>query len=263
MNRKFERLLTIAGFVLGAWSSSAALAGTVTIDPNSYAPGTDISTATPGVTLDYLQTAPNDGIPPFSPALLGPIYSVACPGSSIDSFRCVNPLGSEVFGHDPGPNQPNFVFYSYTGNGCGSGFGGIYLPNGGGANECNIAAFRADFTASTDSVSIVAPNCGSTNCDQVVLAAYDSSFNQIGLCALEFNGCGTLVSPGVFDLSVNTGSTPIAHVVIDGAFQGIDKFSYTTMAPEIEPASAASGLTLLVGGLLILRGRRKLERAAA
>ena len=27
-------------------------------------------------------------------------------------------------------------------------------------------------------------------------------------------------------------------------------------APEIDPASAASGLTLLVGGLVVLRGRR-------
>jgi hypothetical protein len=110
MNRKFVRLLTIIGFVLGAWSFSAALAGTVTIDPNSYAPGTDISTATPGVTLDYLQTAPNNGIPPFSPAILGPIYSVACPGSPVDSFNCVNPFGGEVFGHASGPNQPDFVF---------------------------------------------------------------------------------------------------------------------------------------------------------
>ena len=28
-------------------------------------------------------------------------------------------------------------------------------------------------------------------------------------------------------------------------------------APEITPASAASGLTLLLGGLAVLRGRRK------
>jgi hypothetical protein len=33
----------------------------------------------------------------------------------------------------------------------------------------------------------------------------------------------------------------------------------TTTAPEIDPASAASGLTLLLGGIAVLRGRRKLE----
>lgn len=30
-----------------------------------------------------------------------------------------------------------------------------------------------------------------------------------------------------------------------------------TMAPEIDPASAMGGLTLLLGGLTVLRGRRK------
>jgi hypothetical protein len=33
-------------------------------------------------------------------------------------------------------------------------------------------------------------------------------------------------------------------------------WSAPTAAPEINPASAASGLTLLVGGLAVLRGRR-------
>jgi hypothetical protein len=33
----------------------------------------------------------------------------------------------------------------------------------------------------------------------------------------------------------------------------------TTAAPEIDPASAATGLTLLLGGLAVLRGRRRLE----
>jgi len=33
----------------------------------------------------------------------------------------------------------------------------------------------------------------------------------------------------------------------------------TAKAPEIDPASAASGLTLLLGGVAVLRGRRKLE----
>ena len=35
--------------------------------------------------------------------------------------------------------------------------------------------------------------------------------------------------------------------------------SPATKAPEIDPASAASGLTLLLGGVAVLRGRRRLE----
>ncbi len=34
-------------------------------------------------------------------------------------------------------------------------------------------------------------------------------------------------------------------------------------APEIDPASAASGLTLLVAGLIVLRGRKKSDSLAA
>ena len=33
------------------------------------------------------------------------------------------------------------------------------------------------------------------------------------------------------------------------------EFLVVTRAPEIDPASAASGLTLLLGGLAVLRGR--------
>jgi hypothetical protein len=248
MNRKILGLLAI-GLVGGQIAANAQTV--MTIDPNDYVTGTDISTATPGVTLDYIQVAGdlNSG-PLFRPAVLGPIYSTSCPSGAVDYYTCVNPFGNNVFGHAPS-NQPAFVFYS----GCGSGFGATYVPNGGESN-CDTAGFRADFSTATDSVSIIAPNCGSSNCDQVVLAAYDASFNEIGLCALEVNRCGTLVSPGVYDLTINTGASPIAHVVVDGAFEGLDKFSFTTTVPEIDPTSAASGLTLLLGGLLVLRGRR-------
>lgn len=34
-------------------------------------------------------------------------------------------------------------------------------------------------------------------------------------------------------------------------------------APEIDPASAVGGLTLLIGSLVVLRGRRKVNLAAA
>jgi hypothetical protein len=36
----------------------------------------------------------------------------------------------------------------------------------------------------------------------------------------------------------------------------------TAKVPEIDPASAASGLMLLVGGLVVLRGRRQPLNAA-
>jgi hypothetical protein len=51
--------------------------------------------------------------------------------------------------------------------------------------------------------------------------------------------------PGCFNISASNGTPGV----------------WTTPAPEIDPASAASGLTLLLGGLAVLRGRRKLGAA--
>ena len=42
----------------------------------------------------------------------------------------------------------------------------------------------------------------------------------------------------------------------------VDELTVTpavTVAPEIDPASAASALTLLMGGLMVLRGRRRAD----
>jgi hypothetical protein len=47
--------------------------------------------------------------------------------------------------------------------------------------------------------------------------------------------------------SGGNGATELAQIVITSA----------TPAPEIDPASAAGGLALLVGGLLVLRGRKR------
>jgi hypothetical protein len=74
------------------------------------------------------------------------------------------------------------------------------------------------------------------------------SFQTIGA----FSGTGALLSGGNYlvGLGVDLGGTPIGF----GA--------KLVSAPEIDLASAASGLTLLVGGLLVLRDRRKQSLAA-
>ncbi len=40
------------------------------------------------------------------------------------------------------------------------------------------------------------------------------------------------------------------------SWENCEKSKKTVAAPEIDPASAMGGLTLMVGGLLVLRGRR-------
>jgi hypothetical protein len=80
-----------------------------------------------------------------------------------------------------------------------------------------------------------------------------------------------------FVASMNTSLHPnYAYAFFDGSLEefgdiqgleqtglGFNSKSYTiATAPEIDPASAASGLTLLIGGLVVLRGRRPVKSAA-
>jgi hypothetical protein len=74
----------------------------------------------------------------------------------------------------------------------------------------------------------------------------------------------------VQDATEFTSFGPVCHQYCDrtvgdaGLGQSFKAGAWTqaTMAPEIDPASAASGLTLLAGGLLVLRGRRQRPLAA-
>lgn len=66
----------------------------------------------------------------------------------------------------------------------------------------------------------------------------DFSYSYPYGCAFQLRSC-------IFDMDVVSGSSP-GHWTVT-----------TTTAPEIDPASAASALTLLLGGLLVLRGRRR------
>ena len=45
-------------------------------------------------------------------------------------------------------------------------------------------------------------------------------------------------------------------------WENCEKHGKTVTAPEIDPASAMGGLTLMVGGLLVLRGRRSKDAKA-
>jgi hypothetical protein len=64
--------------------------------------------------------------------------------------------------------------------------------------------------------------------------------------------------PSIYDL-VHTGGEETSHASSDRA--GV--WTSHLAAPEIDPASAAGGLTLLLASLVVLRGRRLSNRAAA
>jgi hypothetical protein len=81
------------------------------------------------------------------------------------------------------------------------------------------------------------------------------------------------VTPLSFE-SFNAASTQSGdsaqYVIVEPNFGGINEYDDVansssgswTAAPEIDPASAASGLTLRLGGLAVLRGRRPGRQAA-
>jgi len=71
---------------------------------------------------------------------------------------------------------------------------------------------------------------------------------------VDFVGAGT-VTVDVRAPDCSSGACgPLTFADVDFSFLSP---STPTMAPEIDPGSAASGLTLLLGGLLVLRGRRR------
>lgn len=107
------------------------------------------------------------------------------------------------------------------------------------------------------------------------MQAYDSSNQPVGFCETGFSpqasgnyGCySVLAGGGNEDVETQTeilasSSSGISKIIVGGYNQGDDlsTIKYTSVsAPEINPTSAASGLTLLLGGLLVLRGRHPMK----
>jgi hypothetical protein len=69
---------------------------------------------------------------------------------------------------------------------------------------------------------------------------------------VDFVGAGTVTVAVRSPTCVSGACGPLRFSKVDYSFA-----PSPTMAPEIDPSSAASGLTLLLGGLLVLRGRRE------
>jgi hypothetical protein len=69
---------------------------------------------------------------------------------------------------------------------------------------------------------------------------------------------GMLIALLAFAGSVSAGSCEHANSnANENAFTNPSCSNYSVGAPEIDPASAVSGVTLLLGGLAVIRGRRK------
>jgi hypothetical protein len=72
-------------------------------------------------------------------------------------------------------------------------------------------------------------------------------------------GLGPSIRPENWDQGINNTGSAISNYGVWSTNTQVDGFAMTvigTKAPEIDPSSAMSALTLLLGGLMVLRGRR-------
>jgi hypothetical protein len=252
MKSRFSMCLVMALIANGA-SLRAAQAQITTIDPNNFASG-QVVTA-PGVTLEtetFVQTSADSSAPIVS----GPVYSYnvggGCTNNGYGSPCSV--VGTSLFAPAPTGALP------LPGN-ANWGIGGFWGdPSDGEAYNCSqkcvlnqgvggSIVLRLDFAQPTDLVDVLAFFNGG---DYTEITAFDSAGNRIGQ---DFDGVGSGAGWGY--ATIATGKDDISTVLIGGndSFRAINEISYA-LVPEIDPTSAASGLALLLGGLVVLRGRR-------
>lgn len=215
----------------------------ITIDPDNFAPGEDISNATPGVTLSTYSKDWTD----LSTSHFSPIRAVFCDQCSTGAFN-----GENVFGTNAG--NPTFIDAAHV------------LPDR--EFEEPYVAFRADFTNPTNYVQILGGAFGPGN-TELGLFAFDSEDNLIGSCVSggedlpSTPGCDLLLGlptpgrdPALYDpwaLTVNTATFNISYVIAGGLLNGqvVKSMSFVSVP---EPSSWA---LMALGVILILVVQRK------
>jgi len=257
--------LVVALIANGAALRTVHAQSVTTLDPADFAPGTNVTDAFAGVTLQAITFVKG-------PATAGSIYSFSYTPSYAPVY-----VGNDSINTGVTPVFTTSTSYlGYYSEYWGANYGAI-----GGAcfTQCDPSELSDDvgtnllisFATPVTSVSVL--NFGDPE-NGMYMQAYDSTNQAAGYCETSFSpqpngnyGCYTVIGPSQPDplyLETETSvlassSSGISKIILGGFNQGDDlsTIKYTTYgAPEIDPTSAASGLTLLMGVLLVLRGRR-------
>lgn len=145
------------------------------------------------------------------------------------------------------------------------GSGVSYFSDDPGQQGNTIASVTVAFSASQD-VTAASFSIGTEGWNNIVDVLVNGSYVENIIIPLG-QPAGTALDPEVF-VGITDSLGPITNITfVDGGpgpnstnFGEMDVIgSYNTatlIAPEIDPTSAASGLTLLLGGLAVLRARR-------
>lgn len=257
MTKRFLISLVAALIVHGASLQSAKAQSVTTLNPSSFAPGTDVSNAFAGVTLSAMTLVP-DGTDPVSGI---PLWT--------PSYTPVYAQGS-LFAQ----NSQNTGMQ--TGN-----WGEFFQP---AAGDCfQVCSGSSSFLQGTDLLASFSNPVSFASVLQIdndangdFMEAFNSSDQLVGYCLPPIfaqqpvgnYGCYSVVNSDFFNYQeVTSVAAPnISKILVGGYNQGGEIGAMAAIgAPEIDPASAASGLTLLLGALLVFRGRRvaKLDCTAA
>jgi hypothetical protein len=219
-----------------------------TLDSDLFASGTNVSHAFPGVTLSAMSLVPDLSAPPSPFTTWMPSYA---PVYASGDFFSSSSTGSSGWGEFSAPLDSS-CFQLCTG------------PQGNNFQTNLLVSFAAP----VDQVD-VSQIGNATN--GMALEAFNSSNQEVGYCAAATGnaqgvghyGCYSVMNSDPLNYQVSTSiyANDISRIVVGGYNMGGDQIGTIRVAraPEIDPASAASGFTLLLGGLLVLRGRRPMK----
>jgi hypothetical protein len=263
-------LMWLVAALIANGASQAVHAQVTTLDPNDFAPGTNVSGAFAGVTLESFRlnvigSVPNDGNPiPLYAPILAPVYAASLTGSlAVPSVFSSTPTAQ--------------VWYEMAelGGACFTACTEVTgIPAPGGLGTLLLISFANPVS----SVSVLDDGNAQNGLE---MEAFNTSNQEIGNCNVNGLGVQPLGNYGCYSVlgdapgggeaseqvETTLSGTPsgggISKILIGGQNVGeyMSTIQYTSApntfgAPEIDPTSAASGLTLLLGSLLVLRGRR-------
>lgn len=239
------------------WSRPAD-AGLITIEPDNFVPGTNITAATPGV---LLWSALTTGMP-GDPLLLSAVYaqhSSACDDGDIFT-QCFAATGSMGFSPSSSP-EGSLISWSSDRN--PANCFAVLNGSGGPSSACEsaFAGFRALLIELTEPTSFVEV-AGGWNADYLELRAFDEDFNRLGLDQ-------TLTTNSRLPGFGNTGSvamtapTAMMKYVFAGSTEGgiaLDRVSVDSVAVP-EPSTLLIAMAGCVG-LCAHRRRTRLKKSS-
>lgn len=230
-----------------------AVAYIITVDPDFFAPGTDISKATPGVRLATFTT---DGrvvghTGTVSPTW-SPVYAAEDPNCFARPEYCGAPTWSRTFSPFVNPETAPYSDWLYVVTAASCLRGGLSCSE-------QFRAMVISFDQPTDYVEL----SGTYYEDYSGMLAFDSSFNPIGF---SLDG-GTFVRPrwdefeyGINNFSIQTEQPLIAHVLAGGVLGlgGLDALRFN-LVPRSVPEPGALVLFCIGLGILRVAKRRNLS----